>query len=89
MAENLNLHKVGKEDPVPFLRDLFHHKFHGIKIVPNYEAETKCIILTLKSKYSSGYDEIMSIILKACASLSYIYNHSLYMGFSLIVLKHQ
>jgi hypothetical protein len=39
----------------------------------------------MKLKYSSGYDEITSKILEACASLisqplSHIYNHSLYTG---------
>jgi hypothetical protein len=45
----------------------------------------KSIILFLKSKNSSGYDEITSKILKACAPLisqplSHIYNHSLDTG---------
>jgi hypothetical protein len=76
---------VGKEDPISFLKDAFPCKFHGIKIVPTSEAETESIILYLKSKDSSGYDEIMSKILKAHASpisrpLSHIYNHTLYTG---------
>jgi hypothetical protein len=42
-------------------------------------------MLSLKSKNSAGYDEIMSKILKAYASLisqplSHIYNQSLYTG---------
>jgi hypothetical protein len=45
----------------------------------------KKIIHYVKPKKSSGYDEITSEILKACASLishplSYIYSHSLYTG---------
>jgi hypothetical protein len=45
----------------------------------------KSIILSFKSKNSSGYDEIMSKIFKACTSLinrslSPIYNPSLYTG---------
>jgi hypothetical protein len=59
---------VGKEDSISFLKDVFPCKFHGIKIVPTSEAEVKSIILSLKSKNSSGYDEEMSKILKACAS---------------------
>jgi hypothetical protein len=31
-AENLNLHQVGKDNPIPFLKDAFHCKFHGIRI---------------------------------------------------------
>jgi hypothetical protein len=50
VAENLNLHLAGKEDSISFLKDAFPCKFHGIKIVPNSEAEIKSIILSLKSK---------------------------------------
>jgi hypothetical protein len=54
-------------------------------INPFTEAEIKSIIHSLKLKKSTGYDEITSKILKACASLishplSYICNHSLYTG---------
>jgi hypothetical protein len=49
-AENINLHQVGKEDPISFLEDAFPCKFHGIKTVPTSEAEIKSIILSLKSK---------------------------------------
>jgi hypothetical protein len=68
-----------------FLKDSFPCKLHGIKIFPTTEAEIKSIILSLNSKNSSGYDEIMSKILKACASLiswplSHIYDHSLFTG---------
>jgi hypothetical protein len=92
VAENLNVRQVGKEDPISFLKDAFPCKLHGIKIVPTSEAEIKSIIISLRSKNSSGYDVTTSKILKACGSLlsqplSHIYNHSLYMGFSLIVLK--
>jgi hypothetical protein len=38
IPENLNLHPVGKEDPISFLEDSFPCKFHGIKIVPTCEA---------------------------------------------------
>jgi hypothetical protein len=68
-AKNLNLHQVGKEDPISSLKDAFPCKFQGIKIVPTSEAEIKCIILSIKSRNLSGYDEITSKILKACASL--------------------
>jgi len=68
-----------------FLTDSFPCKFNGIEIVSTSEAEIKCIILSIKSRNLSGYDEITSKILKACASLisrplSHIYNHSLYTG---------
>jgi hypothetical protein len=50
------------------LEDIFPYKFHGIKIVPTCVAEIRSIILSLKSKYSSGYVEIMSKILKVYTS---------------------
>jgi sarcosine oxidase/L-pipecolate oxidase len=84
IAENLNLHQVGKEIQL-FLKNAFPCKFHGIKIVPTSEAEIKSIILSIKSKNSSGYDKITTKILKACASLisqplSHIYNNLLHIG---------
>jgi hypothetical protein len=48
IAENVNLYQVGKEDPISFLKDAFPSKFHGTKIVPNSEAETRSIILSIK-----------------------------------------
>jgi hypothetical protein len=68
-GENLNLHQVGEYDPIYFIKHAFPCKFHGIKVVPTYDAEIKSIILSLKSKISSGYDEIISKILKAYESL--------------------
>jgi len=63
IAENLNLHQVGKEDPICFFKDVFSCKFHAIKIVPNSEAEIKSMMLSLKSENSSDGDEIKSKIL--------------------------
>jgi hypothetical protein len=85
VAENSNSHQVGKEDPISFSKDSIPYKFHGIKIVPTSEAEIKSIILSFKSENLSGYDEITSKVLKACASLiiqplNHIYNHTLYTG---------
>jgi hypothetical protein len=48
VAENLNLHQLGKEDPTSFLKYPFPCKFHGIKIVRTSEVEVKSIILSLK-----------------------------------------
>jgi hypothetical protein len=85
IAENLNLHQVGKEDANAFLKDAFPCEFHGMKIVPTSEAEIKSIILSLKSKNLSGYVQITCKILKAYAflisgPLSHIFNHSLNTG---------
>jgi hypothetical protein len=44
-------------------------KFPDIKIIKTTETVIKSIIHSLKSKYSSGYDEITSTILKACSAL--------------------
>jgi hypothetical protein len=51
---------VGKEDFISFLKDVFHVKFPGIKIIPTTKTEIKSIIHSLKSKNSSGYDKITS-----------------------------
>jgi hypothetical protein len=56
---------MGNEDTISFLKDAFPVKFPDIKIIPTTETEIKIIIHPLKSKYSSGYDEITSKILKA------------------------
>jgi hypothetical protein len=85
IVENLYLHQVGKVDRISFSKDSFPCKFHAIKIVPTSEAEIKSMILFLKSENKSGYDEITSKTVKACASLisqplSHICNHSLYRG---------
>jgi hypothetical protein len=87
---SLLIHNEKIRDPIYFLKDTFPCKLHGMKIVPTFEVEIKSIILSFKSKNSSGYDEITSKIQKACASLisqplSHIYNH----WFSLIILKFQ
>jgi len=62
IAENLNLHQVGKEDPISFLKHSFPCKFHDIKIVSTSLSPSN-------QNNSSGYDEIMSKIPKACESL--------------------
>jgi hypothetical protein len=83
ITESLNLHEVGKEDAISFLKDAFPVKFPGIEIIPTTETEIKNIIHSLKSKNSSGYDEITSKTVKACSALisqplAHISNHSLY-----------
>jgi hypothetical protein len=83
ITENLNLHQMGNENALSFLKDAFPKKFPSIKIIPTNEAEIKNIISTLKPKSSSCFDEITSKILKACSNLiscplAHICNHSLY-----------
>ena len=84
-SEKLNKYKSEKRDAISFSKDPFPGNFPTINIIPITEAEIKGIISSLKPKNSSGYDEITSKIIKACASLisiplSYIYNYSLHTG---------
>jgi Notch-like protein len=67
------------------LKDAFPEGFPSINIIPTTETEIESIIHSLKSKNTSGYDEIRSKILKACSSvisrpLSHICNHSVHTG---------
>jgi hypothetical protein len=39
ITEGLNLHKMGKEDIISFLRDIFPVKFPDIKIISTTEAK--------------------------------------------------
>jgi hypothetical protein len=48
ITESLNLHKMGKEDAVSFLKDTFPVKFPNIKIIPITETGIKSIIHSLK-----------------------------------------
>jgi hypothetical protein len=48
VAEHLNLHQVGNEDPIYFLKESFPCKLHGIKIAPTSEDEIKSVILSLR-----------------------------------------
>ena len=70
ITENLNIQHIEKGDAILIIKDAFAGKFSSIKIIPINEAEIKNIMLSLKPKKSSGYDEITSKILKACPSLS-------------------
>jgi hypothetical protein len=47
-AESSNLHQVGKEDAISFIKDSFPGNFPGIKIIPTTEAEIKSITHSLK-----------------------------------------
>jgi hypothetical protein len=84
-SEKLNIHKFDTDVAISFLKDSFPRNFPNINTLPITEAEIKSIICSLKTKDSSGYDEITSKILKSCASiisfpLSYICNYSLHTG---------
>jgi hypothetical protein len=49
-AESLNLHQVGREDAVSFLKAAFPVKYPGIKIIRTTETEMKSIVHSLKKK---------------------------------------
>jgi len=79
ITKKLNMQHREKGDIIHILKDSFAGKFPSIKIIPINEAEIKNVMHSLKPKTPSGYDEIISKILKACPSvnfhlLSYIYN---------------
>jgi len=85
ITEKLNIQQIVKGDTISILKDSLPGNFPIIDIIPITEAEIQSIIHSQKTKKSSGYDEITSKILKACAfvishPLRYIYNHSLYTG---------
>jgi len=92
ITEKLNIQQLEKGDAISLLKDSFRGIFPNIKIIPITEAQIKSVIHSLKQKKSSGYNEITSKILKACASLishpfSYIYNHSPYMAIFRVCLE--
>jgi hypothetical protein len=41
ITENLNLHQMGNENALSFLKDAFPKIFPSFKIIPSNEAETK------------------------------------------------
>jgi hypothetical protein len=41
VTKSLNLHKMGKDGAISFLKDAFPAKFPGIKIIPTTETEIK------------------------------------------------
>ena len=81
-TKQINIQQTEKRDAIPIIRELFPGHFPTIKTITITEFEIKSLTPSIKPKESSGYDEIISNILKSCASvmtlpLSYIKNHSL------------
>ena len=80
--------KLGTEngDANKTLKLLRNTKFDNImqmEIIPDIEAQIKITIMSLKSKNSTGYDEISNRILKHCVKsvskpLTHIFNNSLF-----------
>jgi len=69
VTENLNTNCGGKDDAIHLLNVNFNQNFSGFNIFPSTEVEIINVIRSLKSKNSSGYDEISSKIIKSCPFL--------------------
>jgi len=88
-----NLKNVQAEPATSFLRNSYPNAFLNIVTIPVTEVELTTIINSLKTKKSSGYDEITNKILKLCGPhvnklLSYIYNKSISVGIFCDQLKY-
>jgi hypothetical protein len=84
ITDSLNPQSVKESSAISFLRDSYPNSFPNMKTIPVTEAEIIGIINSLKSKNSSGYDEISSNILKLCGPqisrpVCYICNKSISM----------
>jgi hypothetical protein len=91
ITENLNLYQEVRDDAILFLKEAFPRKFCAIETIPTTETEIKSIMYSLKARNSSGYDQMISKILKVFASLisrplTRICNHYS-QGSSLIIFK--
>jgi hypothetical protein len=84
-TDKLNIQNPKQNAAISLLRASYPNSVTKMKIIPVTEAEVIGIINSLKSKNSSGYDEISSKILKLCGSLisrplSHVCNKSICMG---------
>lgn len=85
ITDNLNITQNNNNNAIDFLKVSVPTNFPNIQIFPTNPREIITIIKQLKSKNSSGYDEITSKILKASSKviakpLSYLCNFSLFNG---------
>lgn len=85
IIQNLNIQDCAEDAALGYLTDAFNTEFLGLKFIPTTAAEIMHVIKQLKTKYSSGYDEIPSKVLKACSEilsppLSYLCNLSMQCG---------
>jgi hypothetical protein len=69
ITEKLNIQKIVKGGTISILKDSLPWNFPSIDIIAVTETEMQSIIHSQKPKKSSGYDEITSKILRACASV--------------------
>jgi len=87
LGDNIN------KNPNYYLLNLFHNSFPSIKFKNTSPKEIEKIINSLKTKESSGYDEVSTKILKISAPfisspLSYICNKSMLSGTIPTTLKY-
>jgi len=68
ITENLNIHIAKDNNPISLLKRYYPFQFPPMQIVPITEGEVRNIISSLKSKNSSGYDGILTKILKLCGN---------------------
>jgi hypothetical protein len=85
VTENLNIHIAKDNYPILLLKRYYPFQFLPMQIVPITEGEIRSIISSLKSRNSSGYDGILTKILKLCGNqigkpLAFIFNKSITMG---------
>jgi hypothetical protein len=90
---NNNKHSTNTVNPITYLRDIFNSLFSKITWKYTNTHEIEKIIKSLKSKDSSGYDEITSRIIKASSAfiispLTHICNAILRSGVFLDRLKY-
>jgi len=72
-------------NPISLLKKYYPFEFPPMQIVPITEGEIRSVISSLKSKNSSGYDEISTKILKLFGNhiskpLAFIFNKSITIG---------
>jgi hypothetical protein len=92
ITSNLNIHFAKDNNPISLLKKYNPFEFPPIHIVPITEGEIRSIISSLKSKNSSGCDEISTEILKLNRNqiskpLAFIFNDSIKMGVFSALLK--
>jgi len=66
ITENLNIHIAKDNNTKSMLKKYYTFEFPLMQRVPITEGEIRRIISSLKSKNSSGYNEISTKILKLC-----------------------
>jgi hypothetical protein len=85
VAENLETRNANKNEAMKLSDTLKFGNFPELRLILTMEAEIKNILMQQKSKSSTGYDGISSMILKHCIAeiskpLTHIFNASVEQG---------